>query len=213
MAGFDDWTVATNYLTFYLPKMTMQTELTKLTNFLSLSCLTAIAIVATPNTVRAFDFDLSNYDDSSNTYTYNLELENNEDMYATDADSPTGNESFIRLSGMTGVFDTSINSAAPFEIISQNPTTIELQPTITIEGAQTFVNFLTINSTATPGTVDSSLAYVDSAFATAELDVTQNLSVTGPATPVPFELSPNLGIFTLIGIFGIDYFRKKFRSQ
>ena len=190
----------------------MLTKLTKLTNFSILSCLSAIAIVATPNTVRAFDFNLSNYDDSSNTYTYNLELENNEDMYATNADSPTGNESFIRLSGMTGVFNTSINSAAPFEIISQNPTTIELQPTITIEGAQTFSNFLTINSTATPGTVDSSLAYVDSAFTT-ELDVTQNLSVTGPATPVPFELSPNLGIFTLIGIFGIDYFRKKFRSQ
>ena len=186
---------------------------TKLINLVTVSSLTAIAIVATPNTVRAFDFDLSNYDDSSNAYTYNLELENNEDMYATDADSPTGNESFIRLSGMSDVSGASINGTTLFEITSQNSTTVELQPTETINGAQTFSNFLTINSTVTPGTVDSSLAYVDSTFSSVEFDVTPNLSVAGPATPVPFEPSPNLGIFTIIGIVGINYFRKKFKSQ
>ena len=173
--------------------------LKKITTLVRITCFSAIALIVDRSTAQALTVSLSSFN-AIDEYIYTLELADNEALYATDADSPTGNESFIRLSEMINVSNASIDDTAPFEITNQNTTTVELQPTQTIVGSQTFTNFLTVISPSRSGTIDYSTAHVDSTVFGSELDITNLSTVTGPSVAVPFEFSPGLGLLLMLGL-------------
>lgn len=160
---------------------------------LRFTCLTVAGTTIHQQTARAFTltFDGVSSFEGVNTYTYSVTLQTGESLSTGDP------LVFQNLSGVTG---GSANN--PYSLVGSDPSSANFVVSANQSGSQTFPGVITINSTASTGTVNYSGGFSGGAFSG---------TIDGPVVaPVPFEFSPSLGLAIVAGIFGLNYLRNQF---
>ncbi len=151
---------------------------------------------------QALSFSLNNSSPSNGVFSYDVTLAANETLNLGDP---------LALTGLAGVTDVTVNGS-PYSLASSNSfddTSANFIASGTFTGSQVFANAISLTSSNPTGNINYS-AFSGGTAGGSFAGITQ-----GPvdATAVPFELSPDLGIFTIFGIVGLNYYRQKFKSQ
>lgn len=159
------------------------------------SILTTAAVIASTvlaaTTAQAFDFSFANHDSGAGTFSYDLTLDASETFSPGDS---------ILLTGLSGV--TAVSSSSDFNIIGSDSISLNFEPSAVLSGANIFANAIVLTSSDSLEVINysgnSSLG-----------------SFSGTTSPVavPFGPSANLGTLTLLGLIGLNYYRKSFKSQ
>ena len=163
---------------------------------LRFTCLTVAGVTIERQTAQAltFSFDGVSSSEGVNTYTYSLTLQTGESLSTGDP------LVFQNLSGVTGG-----SASNPYSLVDSDPSSANFVVSANQSGSQTFPGVISINSTASTGTVNYSGGFSGGAFSG---------TIDGPVVaPVPFEFSPSLGLAIVAGIFGLNYLRNQFRSR
>ncbi|WP_036477220.1 hypothetical protein [Myxosarcina sp. GI1] len=146
----------------------------------------------------ALTFSLNNYDSSSGVFSYDVTLDPNEPLEA--------GFDYISLTNLTGITNTS--AVAPYSTDGYDTTSADFLVSTSVDSLsqpQTFENVISLTSNSPLGTIDYE--------ATSDFFANEFSSTAQGPTAVPFELSPDIGLFTIFGIFGLNYYRKKFRAK
>ncbi len=164
---------------------------------LRFTCLTVAGVTIEWQTAQAFtflSFDGVSSSEGVNTYTYSVTLQTGESLNTGDP------LVFQNLSGVTGG-----SASNPYSLVDSDPSSANFVVSTNQSGSQTFPGVISINSTASTGTVNYSGGFSGGAFSG---------TIDGPVVaPVPFEFSPSLGLAIVAGIFGLNYLRNQFRSR
>lgn len=157
--------------------------------FLTATAIAGAALSAT--SVQAFDFSFANHDAGAGTFSYDLTLSASETFSPGDS---------ILLTGLSGV--TTSSSSGDFNIIGSDSVSLNFEPTTVLSGANTFPNAIVLTSGDSLEVINYSGNSSLGSF-----------SGTTSASPVavPFEPSANLGVFTLLGLIGLNYYRRNFQ--
>ena len=163
---------------------------------------TTLAGILHSTAAQAFTFSLNSSNSGSGIFSYDVTLAANETLNPGDP---------LALTGLAGVTNVTANSN-PYSLASLDSfddTSANFIASGTFTGSQVFANAISLNSFSPTGNINYS-AFSSGTAGGSFAGITQ-----GPvdATAVPFELSPDLGIFTIFGIVGLNYYRKKFKSQ
>lgn len=164
-------------------------------------CMAMAGTVFSATSVQAFDFALNNHDSGAGTYSYNITVAPGETF---DLGDP------LALTGLGGI--TAVNSTDNADLQFSNSfgsISADFSTTVTNAGSTdlTFSEAIILTSSNSMGTIDYSGSSSTGAFSG---------TAQGPVdTPVavPFEPSANLGIFALLGLVGLNHYRKKFKSN
>lgn len=158
---------------------------------LTLTCLTVAGVTKHQQTAQALTFSLNGVSSSQgvNTFSYSVTLQTGESLGTGDP------LIFQNLSGVT-----SASASNPYSLVGFDPSSANFIVSANESGAQTFPGVITINSTASTGTVNYSGGFSGGTFSG---------TINGPAVSVPFEFSPSLGLAIMAGIFGLNYLRKQ----
>lgn len=178
----------------------------KISKFLTLISATFAGTIFSASQAKAVSVTLSNHDTVNGTFSYDVTLAAGESL---DAGTPVGTGdsiAFTNLVGLTGVDST--NNATlqfnnSFDSISANLRVITDIAADT--NPQTFNNAIILTS--------DSLIGDTSYFALTSGGAFSSTTLQGPATPVPFEVSPNTGIMIVFGIAAFGYYKKRSRSK
>jgi|GEM_PF-3474649 len=153
--------------------------------------------------VDALTFELNSYDASNGVFDYNLTLDDGESLnnFASFNIFDT-----LALNNLGGVTSTSVGSGSPYSPKSFTNTDAIFQASSTVSGTQLYENAVSLTSSNPAGMIDYTATSSSGSFSG------QVLGPAEAAVPVPFELSPNSGIFTILGIIGLNYYRKKLKG-
>ena len=170
--------------------------------FLTLIGTALAATLLHSTAAQALTFSLNNSSSGGGVFFYDVTLAANETLNPGD---PLG------LTGLAGVTNVTANNN-PYSLASSDSfddTSANFIPSGTFTGSRVFANAISLTSSNPTGNISYS------AFSSGTAGGSFDGITQGPvaATAVPFELSPNLGIFTIFGIVGLNYYRKKFKSQ
>ena len=170
-------------------------------HFLSLIATATIGTALSATSANAFDFAFNTHDAGAGTYSFDVILDLGEELRG----NPTNDAiAFTGLSGITNV-DSDENA--------------DLKFTNNFVSGGVSVDFLTSDGAigaAGTGTTFSEAIILTSSTNLGTFSYSGNSSAgaySGTVTAVPFEPSTNLGIFTLLGIWGLNRYRRKLKLQ
>ena len=162
---------------------------------LALTGILSVGNLVSTSRANALTFSLNN--SSGGTFDYDLTLAPNESLEIGD---------FLFLTGLNGV--TGANATSPYSVFSFDSTSADFLVATDVPASttnsQTFSNVISLTSNSLPGNIN-----VNGTFNGNIDDFPPNIS--GPVTPVPFEPEANLAIFILLGLMGLNHYRKQLK--
>lgn len=172
-----------------------------------LTCSLALAgslLVVAP----AKALDLSFAGKSGNDYTFNVTIDSNESI--SDFNNITFLPDFLTLRNLSGVTNATANS--PYRALTTTDATradFEVDFGARADGPANLTSVITITSPDTLGTITYDASYEESGFGR----FISSTVDTSTSVAVPFGPKADLGIFTILGIFGFSRLRKKLKSE
>lgn len=141
----------------------------------------------------------------ANEFVYSLTLEADETIFNA-TDNPFGFADTLDFENLVGVTDVTTPIGSPYQVVGFDDTNINLEVATTINGPTTISNALIITANAFPGDVDATITFSDANGP----NFGENLVVTGPGTPVPFEAETTTGV-AVLGLFmaGRTYWKRR----
>ncbi len=171
----------------------------KTTQVLALTSAILVGTLFRIDAANALNFSLNNSSSGGGTFSYDITLDPGESLEEDD---------FIELTNLGGVTATGVGTGSPYDTDGFDSTSADfiVVTDVPLSGSsQTFFNAISLTSNNPTGNINFEGTY--DGFIN-DFDGT----ISGPVTPVPFEPSTNLGIFTLFSIWGFNRYRKKLKS-
>ena len=177
--------------------------LTTMNNYqlLALTSATIAGTLLNATSAHALSISLNNSSSGSGIFSYDITLNAGESLAAGD--------DYIYLKNLAGV--TGTNAQSPYATDGSDSTSADFLVSTTIPSdtsPQTFLNAITIISNNPTGNI----TFEGTTDANSSEFLNNNIEGPVATNAVPFDFSPSLGILTIIGFVGLNFYRQRIKS-